>query len=72
MPPHNLATIATPRTLAHVLLDIAEARRAFNASWHKSHEGECLDRLDALSDEARTMIEAATGVTWDQISGASL
>jgi hypothetical protein len=65
-----------PRTLAHVLLDIQVAQKAFDQSWRIGSdtevEADCLDRLDALQDEARAMIEAATGVTWNAIAGACL
>jgi hypothetical protein len=65
-----------PRTLAHVLLDIQVAQKAFDQSWRIGSdtevEAECLDRLDALQDEARAIVEVATGVTWRAISGASL
>lgn len=39
-----------------------------------THEQRCavLDKLDALQDEARAMIEAATGVTWEAIQEATL
>ena len=60
------------RRLDQVLTDIAAAQRAYNESWHLAHELACLDRLDALQDEARAMIKAATGVSWSAISGASL
>ena len=68
-----------PRTLANVLLDIGVAQRDYDASWQTpleyadtNLESACLDRLDALQDEARAMIEAATGCTWDSIQGAAL
>jgi hypothetical protein len=66
-----------PRTLANVLLDISRARDVWSATWRletPDTERECaaLDRLDALQDEARAMIEAATGCTWADIQGASL
>ena len=61
-----------PRTLAHVLFEIADAQRAFDASRNQPNEMDCLDRLFALQDEARAMIESATGVSWTAISAASL
>ena len=60
------------RHLKQVLTEIALGQRAFDASWRSDHEVDCLDRLDALQDEARAMIAAATGVSWSAISGASL
>jgi hypothetical protein len=72
----NTVVQLRPRTLAHVLLDIQVAQKAFDQSWRIGSdtdiEAECLDRLDALQDEARGMVEAATGVTWIAIAGASL
>ena len=69
------AVAMRPRTLAHVLLEVADAQNAFNRTWIKPCEGielVCLDRLDALQDEARAMIENATGVSWMAISAAYL
>ena len=60
------------RQLYQVLTEITAAQRDFKDSWGTSFETACLDRLDALQDEARAMIEAATGVSWEAISGASL
>ena len=60
------------RHLDQVLTEIAAAQRAFNESWNLPHEMDCLDRLDALSEEARAMIELATGVNWIAIREAGL
>ena len=65
------------RNLSRVLHDIRVAQAAYNESWqlepqNLGREIACLDRLDALQDEARAMIETATGVSWEAISGASL
>ena len=60
------------RTLANVLLDIAEARRSCDRLWGGDLESQELDRLWALRDEAISIIEAATGCTWDQISEGNL
>jgi hypothetical protein len=65
------------RTLAHVLLEISQVGPLIwspsLARWSPTEE-ECavLDRLDDLQAEARQMIEAATGVSWDAIEGANL
>ena len=61
-----------PRHLLQVLSEIAAAQRDFDIHCHDRFEELCLDRLDALQDEARAMIETATGVSWSAISGASL
>ena len=58
--------------LDQVLTEIADAQRDFDRHCHDRLEELCLDRLDALQDEARAMIENATGVRWEAISGASL
>ena len=72
----NAVAQIRPRTLANVLLDIQAAQKAFDQSWRTGSdtdvEAKCLDRLDALQDEARAMVEAATGVAWNAIAGASL
>lgn len=67
------------RSLSDVLSDIAKAGpivwNSDNATWGAlSYEsrGECLDRLDDLQAEARALIEAATGCSWDSISDACL
>ena len=60
------------RQLYQVLTEIAAAQRDFDIHCHDRFEELCLDRLDALQDEARAMIELATGVSWEAISGASL
>ena len=65
------------RRLDQVLTEIKSAQIAFDAVWRLDqpdlrHEIARLDRLNALQDEARAMIEAATGVSWEAISGASL
>lgn len=67
-----LAEKPQTRTLAHVLLDLAEADAKWKRHWDEDGEADYLDRVDALSDEARAMIAAATGVTWNQISEACL
>ena len=82
MPPHNVIPLRR-RTLAHVLLDIAEARKAEKAAWssyrragdadrYTELHSRALDRLDDLHAEARSMIEAATGVSWDHIAEVGL
>lgn len=51
MPPHNLATIERPRTLAHVLLDLKEAKR----DWEQAaKDAECAGRESnpRIEDEA--------------------
>ena len=70
----TVAVAIRPRTLAHVLLEVTDAQRAFDRSckYDLPEELECLDRLDALQDEARAMIENATGVSWMAISAAYL
>ena len=67
------------RTLSDVLLDIERVgpvvwthdQAVWNALSHEARS-EALDRLDELQAEAREMIEAATGVSWEQIQGANL
>ena len=69
----TVAFAIRPRTLAHVLLDVVAAQNAFDDGWCSPAEHLArLDRLDALQDEARAMIEAATGVSWMAISAAYL
>ena len=62
------------RTLANVLLDIADAcqRGGGVRQQGTDFESEALDRLWALRDEAKAIIERATGCTWDQITEANL
>jgi hypothetical protein len=68
----SVAQVCGTRTLKRVLADITEAQIAFNASWGTESEGDCLDALHDLKDEAREMIEARLGVAWSRVSGASL
>lgn len=85
MPPHNLATIERPRNLAHVLLDLKEARRdweqalqdAERAPHYSKEEEEAGDRMseadrriDDLRDEFASRFQAATGLTWKQVETA--
>jgi hypothetical protein len=85
MEPHNLATITRPRTLAHVLLDLKEARRDWeqasneaDAAPHFSKEeeeagdrmAEADQRIDALRAEFAQRFFAVTGLTWKQIEAA--
>lgn len=82
-PPHNVIALR-PRTLANVLLDIAEQNAANDENGRRcdaaykagdqaeeyrlSDVGAAIDRrLSDLHDEAKAMIEAATGVTWEQL-----
>ena len=65
------------RTLANVLLDIAPISSRISRRylpWDED-DGEMsylLDRLEEFRAEARDMIEAATGCTWDQLMEANL
>lgn len=83
----NAEPIPFPRTLAHVLLDIAMAQRLVKHAdqrcsgapegspdeEHWSNLAAGLDkRLTDLRDEARAMVESAIGVTWDQLMEANL
>jgi uncharacterized damage-inducible protein DinB len=79
MPPHNLATITPPRTLAHVLLDLKEARadwidalddvqNGITAADDRATEAET--RLEDLRAEFGLRCQAATGLTVDQIRTA--
>lgn len=85
MPPHNLATIAPPRTLANVLLDLKEARRDWESaladaerevdySQDESDAGDRMseadNRIDELRDEFASQFQAATGLTWKQVETA--
>lgn len=82
MPPHNLATLPRPRTLAHVLLDLAEqhrlnaecTRRFYAAAGDREEEarqgdiGAAIDdRISELQSEAKALIREATGVSWEQL-----
>ena len=64
------------RTLSDVLSDIAEVGPAvWSAVPWNADDGElsyAIDRLDELQAEARALIEATLGLTWDQIQGANL
>lgn len=60
------------RTLAHVLLDIEAAYQRCLNHQGSDIEGELLDRLWGLRSEARDMIEAATGIAWEQLQEANL
>lgn len=74
-PAMTVIPIRRERTLAHVLLDIADVGPIVwrTPSWIKPQQLEgALDQLDALQAEARAMVEAATGVTWDQLQEANL
>jgi hypothetical protein len=85
MPPHNLATIERPRTLAQVLLDLKEARRDWLTATNEiarlpigAPEADDLDdrateadrRIDDLRDEFASRFLAATGLTWKQVETA--
>lgn len=76
-----------PRTLAHVLLEIAsveQAHREGERAYYAADDGSsgCFrigdrlaaidERLSELRAEARRMVEQATGVTWRQLEEASL
>lgn len=52
MPPHNLATIAPPRTLAQVLAELAEAHRDYTDAL-AANDADAEDR----ADEAEQRIE---------------
>ena len=64
------------RTLSDVLSDIAEVGPAvWSAVPWNADDGElsyAIDRLDELQAEARALIEAKLGVTWDSIQNACL
>ena len=83
MPSDAALILAHPsRTIAHVLLDIEQVERALRIAerrWYQTRDDEDADaaamlddRRFALKDEAKALIERATGVTWAQIEGASL
>jgi hypothetical protein len=57
-----------PRSLAHVLIDIAQADRRCSLHWGDEIEGELLDQLEALRSEARSMIEELTGCEWESVA----
>ena len=67
------------RTLSDVLSDIERVgpvvwthdQAVWNALSHDARS-EALDRLDELQAEARALIEARLGVTWDSIQNACL
>jgi hypothetical protein len=83
----SLLESAQTRTLANVLLDIQSANRKREAAdrmcrqsavgseseehWSDRY-AEADDLLSDLQTEAKAMIEAATGVSWDQLSEALL
>jgi hypothetical protein len=62
------------RTLAHVLLDIEHADKAWRESWDTPREAEMKDELDALEcekhemlEEMRPDIERIAGITLEQL-----
>lgn len=82
MPSDALIIRHPTRTLAHVLLDIEQTDRDLRAAerrWYQTRSDESADasaqlddRLFALKDEAKALIERAAGVTWSQIEAAGL
>lgn len=78
-PPHNLATIARPRTLAHVLLDLKEARDDLdmaNVSMlacepdAEDRANEAETRLEDLRTDFDVRLAEATGLTVEQLRAA--
>lgn len=79
---NNITILQQPRTLAHVLIEVAtmdDALRAAERRWYCTRDDADSDKaasLDdhvfALKDEAKAMIAAATGVSWEAIEGANL
>lgn len=80
---HQIA--ALPRTLAHVLLDLREARRDWLTATNEiarlpigAPEADDLDdrateadrRIDDLREEFAERFQAATGLTWRQVEEA--
>jgi hypothetical protein len=80
----NVIPFARQRSLAHVLLDLAEQHRlnaectkrsyaAYEAgdTEEEDRQGEIGsaidDRISALQDEAKAILKATTGVSWDQL-----
>jgi hypothetical protein len=82
MAPHNVVPFTRPRTLAHVLLDLAEqqrlniecTKRFYAAAGDREEEerqgdiGAAIDdRISELQNEAKALIREATGVSWEQL-----
>lgn len=76
---NRLATIERPRTLAHVLLDLREARddwlEACAAAEREEPDAddrasEADTRVDDLRDEFAARFQDATGLTWKQVEQA--
>jgi hypothetical protein len=79
--PSEAIAMHRQRTLANVLLEITAAFRESDANFRQWKNKASIEERDRLSDEgaeidekrhaleaeAKTMIERATGVTWDQI-----
>lgn len=77
----NLAYLPTPRTLAHVLLEIGAAERevamwdaraiadpdGFEARGEDYQLSDADDRLTELRSEGRKLVEAATGCSFNDL-----
>lgn len=78
----NVVPLHQPRTLAHVLVELATAdaeMRRIERRWYCTRDDRDADasaalddKVFALKDEAKAMIGAAVGVDWAAIEGANL
>ncbi len=76
----NIIPLRRPRELAHVLADILMETAALEratADWYRTRADEASDRAEAhaarcdeFRNEAVTMVEQSTGVTWDALVSA--
>lgn len=78
----NLAYLPTPRTLAHVLLEIGDAElqrallqsaadldlKGYLARGDDYRAGAIDDRLSALRSEGRKLVQFATGCSFDDLA----
>jgi hypothetical protein len=76
MASHHQTVVKLPRTLAHVLLDLQEARRDWEAAVADDDDdaadraSEADARIDDLRDEFAALFQSATGLTVRQIETA--
>jgi hypothetical protein len=73
---HHQLTLARPRTLAHVLLDLREARRDLDDALAdddpdaEDRATEADNRIDTLRDEFERQLKVATGLSVEQVRDA--
>ncbi len=76
----NVIPLRRPRELTHVLADILLETAALERAerdWYRTRADEASNRAEAhaarcdeLRNEAMTMVEQSTGVTWDALVSA--